>query len=125
MEKGFFESGCPRGNKCFFAHSEEELRTKPAEEYRYTLTLEMPNGVKCFANATAKDSAVEAKAELASQALRDHDHIPQHAFAAKIRGDNDGAMYSSKRKVIASCLAPSMYAACTQHMSTYMLGYSL
>eukprot|EP00964_Phaeocystis_antarctica_P142707 scaffold108034_cov66-Phaeocystis_antarctica.AAC.1 len=71
MEKGFFESGCPRGNKCFFAHSEEELRTKPAEEYRYTLTLEMPNGVKCFANVTAKDSAVEAKAELATQALRD------------------------------------------------------
>ena len=71
MEKGFFESGCSRGSECFFAHSEEELRPKPAEEYRYILTVEMPNGVKRFENATAKHSAVEAKAELASQALRD------------------------------------------------------
>ena len=66
-------SGCPRGDACAFAHSEDELRELPAERstqsWRLRLVVSTPDGTLEFENDHAFPTQREAKSALAEHCL--------------------------------------------------------
>ena len=105
-ERNMFDGGCPRGDACPSAHSEEELRPQPTdlapEAFMYSLRLvrsrrgEHEDEDVHFENVTPAEHKGEAKAAVARQCL---DFI--HQFCQDVgAGESDASLTNREAKTL-------------------------